>query len=113
VLLCLGGNDGLRQLPLNEMEKNLNQLITIFKKHGAKVMLIGVQLPTNYNSKYRTDFEAIFPKLAKKNQIHFHPFLLGSIFGNKDLFLTDMIHPNADGQKKVASKLLEKLEKLL
>jgi acyl-CoA thioesterase-1 len=113
VLLCLGANDGLRQLPVPQMEANLRGLIQRFQASGAKILLLGVRLPTNYDPQYRKDFEAVYPKLAKEFKVPFIPFILEGVALENKLNLEDQLHPNAEGQKKVAENISKKLVALL
>src|SRR5262249_32722213 len=76
VVLELGGNDGLRGLPLTEMEKNLAAMIEMSQSAGARVLLVGMQLPPNFGETYTDGFRAIYPALAHRFHLPAPPFLL-------------------------------------
>jgi acyl-CoA thioesterase-1 len=113
VLLGLGANDGLRNIPTPMIEKNLRELIETFEATKAQVLLLGMKLPTNLDAKYRTRFEAIYPKLAREEKIPLVPFLLEGVAADPNLNLDDQIHPNAKGQALVARNILRVLETLV
>jgi len=106
-ILELGANDGLRGLPITETEKNLQAIIDKVKAKypDAKLVLTGMMVPPNMGSDYATAFKAVFPKLAKKNNMLLVPFLLQNVAGNRDLNQSDGIHPTAKGAKIVAENV--------
>lgn len=105
VLLGLGANDGLRQLPLKELDKNLRSLVTRFQKEKARVILLGMKLPTNFNAKYRDGFEAVYRQIAKDYKLTLYPFLLEGVAADEKLNLEDGIHPNSQGYEVIAKNL--------
>lgn len=111
VILELGANDGLRGIPTQEIEANLRELIKQSQKAGAKVLLLGMQLPPNYGGGYTLRFKALYPRLARKNQIALVPFLLEGILPEE--FQADNLHPIAAAQDKILHTVLEKLQILL
>lgn len=113
VLLALGANDGLRQLPVDKMEENLNKMIEKFTSSGAKVLLLGMKLPPNLYRNYRVGFEEAFKRVAQKQKVPFMDFLLEGVAANSSLNLEDQIHPNAEGYKIVATNVKEFLVKNL
>lgn len=113
MVLALGANDGLRGLNLKESEKNLSSVIETAKGLGMSVLLVGMKMPTNYGEPYRTNFEKLFPQLAKKYQLPLVPFLLEGVGGNPKLNLPDGIHPNVEGHKIMARTIQKNLEPLL
>ncbi len=113
VLLCLGANDGLRLLPLKDLESNLNTLVEKFTKAGVKVMLLGMKLPLNTETKYRDEFEKIYPRIAAKHRVPYYPFILDGVATSEMLNLEDQIHPNAKGYEIIARGIAEKLSPLL
>lgn len=113
VILGLGSNDGLRGLPIEEIRKNLKQMILLSKEAGAKVLLIGFLMPTNYGKKYTTEFKNTFADLAKKYQLHFIPFLLKDIVMDSSLLLEDQLHPNSKAQPIILDNVWPELEKML
>lgn len=101
VLLELGANDGLRGLPLNVIESNLQTLIDRAEAHGAQVVLLGIMLPSNYGPAYADPFAAMYARLADKNALPGLPFLLEGAASDRELMFDDGIHPNAAGQQRV------------
>ena len=97
VILALGSNDGLRGFPPPEIEKNLDDIIKICLKKKVKILLAGLKIPPNYGPKYSGEFKAIFPRLAKKYDLPFIPFLLDGVAGIRELNQADGIHPKAEG----------------
>jgi len=98
VMIELGANDALRGLPLSETEKNLRNMIVISKKSGAKVLLIGMQIPPNYGREYTEQFKKIYPRIAKTEGVVLTPLLLAGVAEKPELFQEDRIHPNAAAQ---------------
>lgn len=101
VLLELGANDGLRGLPLTRIAANLQSLIDRAEEHGAKVVLLGIMLPTNYGPAYAEPFAAMYERLAQDNDLPVLPFLLEGVASERELMMDDGIHPNAEGQERV------------
>jgi acyl-CoA thioesterase-1 len=114
VLLELGGNDGLRGLPLDVTRKNLETMIKTFQAVGAKVVLAGMTLPPNYGADYIGNFQKIYQDLAAKYKLPFIPFLLSDII-TPDLrnFQRDGIHPTAPGALIVAGTVFKAVKPLL
>jgi acyl-CoA thioesterase-1 len=98
VLLELGANDALRGLSVDQTERNLRKMIKASKNSGAKVLLFGMQIPPNYGQDYTNQFKAIYSKLAKQEGVELLPFFLQGIASQKELFLSDNIHPNEKAQ---------------
>ena len=113
VLLELGGNDGLRGLPLSVTQANLAQMIESFQSAGARVVLAGMSLPPNYGAAFIKKFEAVYPALAAKYKAPLIPFLLEGVGGHDDLMQRDGIHPNALGAQKVEALVMKTLAPLL
>ena len=113
LVLCLGGNDGLRGLKVENSEKNLSKVISMAQEKKIKILLIGMKIPENYGADYGKKFEAMYPRLAKKYKTTFMPFLLKDVATEKSLNLPDGIHPNEKGYEKVADNVLPYLERLL
>jgi len=114
VLLELGGNDGLRGLPLTSTRDNLEKMIKMFQAAGAQVVLAGMTLPPNYGPDYVKGFEKIYSDLAAKYKTRLIPFLLVDIV-TKDMkyFQPDGIHPTQEGAKIVADTVMKTLRPVL
>jgi acyl-CoA thioesterase-1 len=114
VLLELGGNDGLRGLPLAMTRENLEQMILAFQRAGARVVLAGMTLPPNYGPDYVTGFRKMYTDLAAKYKLALIPFLLSDII-TTDLryFQRDGIHPTAEGAQIVSETVMRTLKPLL
>jgi len=110
----LGGNDGLRGLPLTATKANLDQMIQALQHTGAKVVLAGMTLPPNYGPDYIRQFEQVYKDLAAKDKCVLIPFLLADIV-TKDLryIQRDGIHPTAEGAEIVAGTVLRAVKPLL
>lgn len=114
VILELGGNDGLRGLPLASTRANLDRMITEFQSAGARVVLAGMTLPPNYGPDYISAFEKIYKDLAVAHKLTLIPFLLSDIV-TKDLryIQADGLHPTAQGCEIVAGTVLRAIKPLL
>ncbi len=114
VVLELGGNDGLRGMPLDATRANLEKMIVAFQQSGAKVVLAGMTLPPNYGPDYIRGFQKIYADLAAKDKLPLIPFLLSDIV-TKDLryLQGDGIHPTAQGAEIVAGTVLRTIQPLL
>jgi len=105
--LELGGNDGLRGIPVKETQKNLQSIIDKVKARypQAELVLVGILVPPNMGATYSNEFRAVFQTLADKNKLRFLPFLLEGVGGIADLNQPDGIHPTARGHKIVAENV--------
>lgn len=105
-VLELGANDGLRGIPLEETRSNLQNIIDKVRSKNpeTQIVLAGMQIPPNMGPDYTTEFKAIFPELAAKNNAALIPFLLEDVAGIPSLNQADGIHPTMEGQKIVAYK---------
>lgn len=114
-VLELGANDGLRGIAVNETTKNLQAIIDQVKAKypNVKMVMAGMQVPPNMGNTYANDFKAIFPKLAKKNDMVLIPFLLDKVGGVPELNQADGIHPTAAGDRILAENVWVKLKDLL
>lgn len=115
LVLELGGNDGLRGLPPEVTQKNLQAIIDRAKAKypNAKIVIAGMMVPPNMGRGYGDKFNAIFPALAKRNGAALIPFVLEGVGGVRELNLPDGIHPTAKGQQIVAANVWKALEPLL
>ena len=98
VLLELGANDALRGLSVQESENNLRKMIQLSKNSGAKVLLFGMQIPPNYGQNYTKQFQDLFPKLARQENVQLLPFFLQDVASDLMLFQADRMHPNEKAQ---------------
>jgi acyl-CoA thioesterase-1 len=112
LVLGLGANDGLRGLPLTQVESNLREIIRRSKASGARVLLLGMRIPPNYGP-YADQLAALYPRLAEELDVPLVPFLLDKVGGIRSLNQADGIHPTAQGQEIVARNVLPYLEKML
>ena len=113
VILELGGNDGLRALPIAQMRANLTQMVTLAGAAGAKVLLLGMRMPPNYGPQYTEQFAMVFSDLAREKKISLVPFLLTDIALSSTLLQGDDIHPNAQGQPVLLDNVWPQLKPLL
>ncbi len=116
VVLELGANDALRGLPLGNTEENLTQMTKAAQAAGAKVLIVGIQVPPNYGSDYMRRFEAVFTKVAAATEAAVVPFLLRGVADGPDaasLFQADRIHPTAAAQLRMLDNVWPALRKLL
>ncbi len=110
-VLELGGNDGLRGVPLTETERNLQGIIDRVRKKApsARLVIAGVRLPPNLGPDYTEGFQAIFGRLAAANGAALIPFLLDGVAGDRALMRDDGIHPNEAGHRRVAATVWKEL----
>lgn len=115
LMIELGGNDGLRGLPIKSLKENLQKLIDKAKaKYPAiKIVIGGMQIPPNLGAEYAADFARVFGDIAKENNATLIPFVLEGVGGQPDLNQADMIHPTAAGQQVVADLVWRSLEPIL
>lgn len=105
--VCLGGNDGLRGVPVAESEADLKAIVKKLKAAGVAVTLGGMDLPSNLGEDYRREFRAIFPRVAKDQKVALLKFMLKGVGGVPELNQADGIHPTAEGQRLVAANVAE------
>lgn len=115
LILALGGNDGLRGLPLAEIRRNLGAIIskTSARYPEVTVAVAGIQIPPNYGTGYVREFRDLFPEVAEKNGALLIPFLLEGVGGRPELNFPDGIHPNGRGQEIVAENVWRVIEPVL
>jgi len=111
VVIELGGNDALRGLPLSMTRDNLQAMARAAKEAGAKVLLVGMQIPPNYGRRYSDDFAAVFPAVARQEGAALVPFLLEGV--GDALFQADRIHPRADAHPTMLANVWPALKPLL
>jgi len=114
-ILELGGNDGLRGVPLATTRENLREMIRITRERypEADIVLAGMQIPPNLGQAYTSEFAAMYPGIAREMGVHLIPFLLEGVAGIRRLNLPDGIHPTEAGQRIVARTVWNTLEPVL
>lgn len=113
VILELGANDGLRGLQPALMGENLSAMIQAARGKGAKVLLVGMQLPPNYGPAYTRRFQQTFAEVARNEKVPLVPFLLDGFADKPDLFQSDGIHPTAEAQPLILETVWKGLKALL
>jgi acyl-CoA thioesterase-1 len=113
VVVELGGNDGLRGLPLSVTRGNLERIIVASQTAGARVLLLGMRLPPNYGPAYNDAFHAIYEQLADQYRVGRVPFLLDGIGGLDEMMQADRIHPRAEAQPILLDNVWPHLQPLL
>ena len=116
VVLELGANDALRGLPLADTQANLLQITQAAQAAGAKVLIVGIQVPPNYGGDYTRRFEAVFTQVASTTKAALVPFLLKGVADAPNamsLFQADRIHPTAAAQPQLLDNVWPELRKLL
>ncbi len=108
VVIELGGNDGLRGIPIAEIEKNLRKMIATARDASASVLLLGVRMPPNYGE-YGADFDALYPRLAEELEVAFVPYFMEGVGGVPEMNLPDGLHPTVEGHEKLASNVISAL----
>ena len=115
LVLELGGNDGLRGLPVGTIKSNLQAMIdkAKAKQPDIEIVIAGMQMPPNVGAKYAEEFRQVFYDVAKENNASMIPFLLEGVGGLREFNQPDLIHPNPLGHKIVADLVWKTLEPLL
>lgn len=113
VILELGGNDALRGLPPAATASNLDTIMTRLKERGIKILLAGMLAPPNMGEEYASEFNAIYPALAKKHEVALYPFFLEGVMTVSDMTLPDGMHPNEAGVDVIVRGILPMVEALL
>jgi acyl-CoA thioesterase-1 len=115
LVIELGGNDGLRGLPIKLLKANLQAIIDKAKtgNPAVKIVLTGMQIPPNLGAEYAANFASIYAELARENNAVLIPFLLEGVGGHRELNQSDMIHPTAAGHRIVADLVWRTLEPIL
>jgi acyl-CoA thioesterase-1 len=115
LVIELGGNDGLRGLPVKSLKTNLQAIVdkAKAKNPAAKIVIAGMQIPPNLGAEYAGNFERLYAELAQENNAVLIPFLLEGVGGHRDLNQQDMIHPTAAGHRIIADLVWRTLEPIL
>ncbi len=109
LILALGGNDGLRGVPIEETKNNLEKIILAAKSKDIPTLLAGMKMPPNYGIEYTREFSKLFEDLANQENVPLIPFLLEGVGGNPAMNLPDRIHPNPAGHQKIAETVFQNL----
>ena len=113
VILELGANDGLRGLPIAATKENLTKMVQLAQAAGARVLLLGIRIPPNYGPRYASEFEALYPGLARQFHLPLVPFLLDKVALDPKLMQSDGLHPTAVGEPLVLETVWQELGPLL
>ncbi|MBY8927780.1 MULTISPECIES: arylesterase [Pseudomonas] len=113
VVIELGGNDGLRGQPPAQLKQNLASMIQASQDSGAKVLLLGMQIPPNYGKRYVDAFAKVFGEVAEEKKVALVPFFLEGVGGHPDLMQADGLHPAVAGQGKLLENVWPTLKPLL
>lgn len=113
LIIALGANDGLRGLSVEEMTRNISEIITTAQERNVAVILAGMEAPPNYGPEYAVAFRQAYRDLALRHRVLFVPFLLDRVAGVSSLNQGDGIHPNAEGAAIVADTVWKVLQPLL
>lgn len=110
VIIALGGNDGLRGLPVAALRDNLHAMIEAARARKARVVLAGMKLPPNYGPDYTRAFEQSYAELARRHKAALVPFLLDGVAEKRELFQPDGIHPVAEAQPQILDNVWKVLK---
>ena len=113
VIVELGGNDGLRGQPPAQLQQNLAAIVHSARESGARVLLLGMQLPPNYGARYNALFSQVYADVAGAAQVPLLGFFLDGVGGVPALMQGDGIHPNAAAQPRLLDNLWPQLKPLL
>jgi acyl-CoA thioesterase I len=113
VVVELGGNDGLRALPVAQMRANLVRMVDLATAAGARVLLLGMRMPPNYGPDYTEQFRLVYSEVARDKKLPLVPFLLNDIALSPNLMQADGVHPNELGQPKLLANVWPSLLPLL
>ncbi len=113
VFLELGANDGLRALSTKVLAENLAEMIELCQSAGARVLLLGIQIPDNYGPIYQTRFAEVYSRVAERSQVPLVPFLLEGVATEPELMQADGLHPTAAAQPAIMNTVLERWNTIL
>jgi acyl-CoA thioesterase-1 len=113
LILALGGNDGLRGIPIEKIKINLTKVVIAAKSNNIPILLAGMKIPPNYSFAYSQAFSALFPQISEEHNIPLIPFLLKDVGGDPEMNLPDRIHPNSNGHIVIAETVYQYLIKEL
>jgi acyl-CoA thioesterase-1 len=113
IIIELGANDGLRGLPISQIKNNFEIMFKESQKAGAKILLLGIDLPPNYGPKYREQLKSLFIELAQSYKIALVPMFLEGVAGHDNLMQKDGLHPNEEAQQKILDNVWPHLKAVL
>jgi acyl-CoA thioesterase-1 len=113
VIVALGANDGLRGQSPQAMRANLAAIVARLQTAGSRILLAGMRMPPNYGAEFTTEFQAVFPAVARSAKVALMPFLLDGVAAEPRLNQPDGIHPTAAGHQVIADRLWPYLRPLL
>ncbi len=113
VVVELGGNDGLRGLPIADVRRNFDDILRLSQQAGARILLLGMRIPPNYGPAYTRAFHAMFGELSKQHRVPLVPFFLEKVALDDALMQEDGIHPNARAQPLLLDTVWPMLKPLL
>ncbi|WP_444921393.1 arylesterase [Microbulbifer sp. CnH-101-G] len=113
LIVELGGNDGLRGYPPQSLQRNLMEMVKLAKNSGVEVLLLGMRIPPNYGRAYTNAFAAVYPKVAKSEQVGLVPFFLETVALEDGAMQSDGIHPTAKAQPALLEHVWPCVEFLL
>ena len=113
LVVAIGGNDGLRGLPVANVKSNVSRIIQTAHARGVSVVLCGMEAPPIHGVVYTTAFHNVFPELAARYQVMLVPFLLQNVITDPAMLLPDRVHPNAAGARRIADNVWPYLEPVL
>jgi len=112
VVVELGGNDGLRGLPIETIEANLRGIVERARDAGARVLLLGMRLPTSYGA-YAAEFDALYARVVAETGAAFVPYFMEKVGGVREMMLPDDLHPSAAGHEVLAANVAPRLTELV
>jgi acyl-CoA thioesterase-1 len=113
VIVELGGNDGLRGLPIADVRRNFDSILRLAQQAGARTLLVAMRIPPNYGPAYTQAFHDLFGELAARHRVPLVPFFMEKVALDDALMQDDGIHPNAQGQPKLLEQVWPMLTPLL
>ncbi len=113
MILELGGNDGLRGYPVADIKTNLLAMTRSAERHGAVVIIVGMEIPPNYGPRYTSAFRNVFAEVSRQTETPFVPFLLDGVATDPELMQQDGIHPKAAAQPILLDNVWRVLQPLL
>ncbi len=113
VVVELGGNDGLRGVPISEAQRNLAAIVSALRKGGTRVLLAGITLPPQYGTEYVAQFSGMYPAVAQQTGVPLLPFIYKDVYNVPGDLQEDGIHPTTEGAKQVALNIEEMLKPML